>query len=104
MVDVNPLMETTHVYVVDVSQPTAPVLAKTHTWEGYTNGTCLSGHYLLCCDGYDLEIYDAVDPLSLEKVDTVNLETYRWNVAASGDFALVLDTSGAGLYMMALYN
>jgi len=104
LVDVSPLMGATHVYVVDVSDKTDPALVKTHAWEGYTNGTCLSGRYLLRAGGYNLEIYDAADPMSLEKVDTINLETYGWSVFAAGDFALVLDTSGAGLYLIAPYN
>jgi hypothetical protein len=104
LVDVNSLMETTHVYVVDVSDKSDPALVKTHTWEGYSNGTCLSGRYLLRAGGYDLEIYDGADPMSLEKVDTINLETYGWGVFAAGDFALVLETSGAGLYLIAPYN
>ena len=40
----------------------------------------------------------------METVDTINLETYGWSVVAAGDFALVLDTSGAGLYLIAPYN
>jgi len=93
------------VQVIDVLNPTAPVLVKTLNACGSSGAVAVSGGYLYLANGCQgIQLYDVRDPLTAPNysISYVELPSYGKDVVAVGRKILVADGSGGFVQLQRL--
>ncbi|MCX6679553.1 MAG: hypothetical protein NTX42_04190 [Methanothrix sp.] len=90
--------------IIDVSNPTSPLLKGSYDTPGYAYGVALSGSYAYVADGDSgLQIIDVSNPASPLLKGSYDTPGYAYGVALSGSYAYVAD-SYSGLKIIDVSN
>lgn len=91
-------------YLVDISNPSQPIVTGHYQSEGYAGGVAISGHYAYVADGPDgLVIVDISDLSSPTEVAGIFGLDYAFGVAVSGTVAYVA-AGGSGVMVANVSN
>jgi len=78
--------------VIDISNPTLPVIAGSVGTPDYARGATISGNYAYVADGYSgLQVIDISNPTLPVIAGSVNTLGYAYGVTISGNYAYVVD-------------
>jgi hypothetical protein len=87
--------------VIDISDPTNPVLAAVHNTAGIANGVAIAGDYVYVADdGEGLIVVDITDPTNPALAGSYDTPGYAYDVAIAGNHAYVADYDAGGLQLI----